>query len=397
MAVFQYIAKDEAGHEFTGTYKDIDSVALLREELSKTGYVLIEASREKAPRRSRRVKASEIVTFAYKFSEMYSAGLPIMGILETLEDQTPNHALKYIIKDIRQSVESGSNLTKAFGKYGNIFSGFFLGMLEAGETGGKLATTLEMSATYLENQADLKRKVRAAFIYPLVVSVLCFAVVGFIVTFVVPVFSKLYKQMHVPLPGPTRVLMDFSSLVRDWWWLIVIVVVAAAIVIRQFSKKPYFKARWDVFKLKMPVFGKLNRMVVVSHFTRTLGILTSVGVSLAKALEMASLVANNYKVTGIAKELQESVNAGNSLAKSLKEYDIFPTIITQLVISGEEAGMLPKMLNKGTDFLDKDIDRAIKGLLVKLEPALTVVLGVVVGLILIAVYLPMFDYMTHLK
>jgi type IV pilus assembly protein PilC len=201
----------------------------------------------------------------------------------------------------------------------------------------------------------------------------------------------------VPLPAPTRALMDFSSFVRDWWWVIVIVVVAAVIIIRRFSKKPYVKAKWDVFKLKMPIFGKLNRMVVISHFTRTLAILTSVGVSLAKALEMASLVANNYKVTEIAKELQESVNAGNSVAKSLKNYDIFPPVITQLVISGEEGGMLPKMLNKGTDFLDKDIDRAIKGLLVKLEPTLTVVLGIIVGSILIAVYLPMFDYMSHLK
>lgn len=397
MAVFQYTAKDETGHEFSGTYKDIDSVALLREELSKTGYVLLKADRKKAPRRSKRIKAQEVVTFVYKFSEMYSAGLPILGILETLENQTPNYALRYIIGDIRQSVESGSNLTRAFGKYGNVFSGFFLGMLEAGETGGKLAAALEMSAAYLEQQADLRRKVRAAFVYPLVVSVLCLGVVGFVVAFVVPVFSKLYSQMRVPLPGPTQVLVDISCLVRDWWWALAIVVVAAAIVIRRFSKTPYVKAKWDVLKLKMPVFGKLNRMVVISHFTRTLGILTSVGVSLAKALEMASLVANNRKVTEITNELQESVTAGNSIAKSLKNYDIFPTIITQLADSGEEAGLLPKMLSKGADFLDKDIDRTIKGLLVKLEPTLTVMLGVIVGLILIAIYLPMFDYMAHLK
>jgi len=149
MAVFQYTAKDEAGYKFSGTYTDINSVAKLREELGKMGYVLLKASREKMRRKPKRIKALEIVTFAYKFSEMYSAGLPIMGILETLEDQSPNHALKYVISDIRQSVESGSNLSKAFGKYKNIFSGFFLGMLEAGETGGKLATTLEMGAIYL--------------------------------------------------------------------------------------------------------------------------------------------------------------------------------------------------------------------------------------------------------
>jgi type IV pilus assembly protein PilC len=397
MTVFQYTAKDQVGHEFSGTYEDIDSVAGLREELSKMGYVLLKARRGKKRRKSGRIKESEIVTFAYKFSEMYSAGLPIIGILEMLEEQTTNYALKYIIGDVRQSIETGSNLTKAFGKYRNIFSGFFLGMIEAGETGGKLATVLEMSAAYLEEQADLKRKVRAAFIYPLIVSILCFAVVGFIVAFIVPVFAKLYQQMRVPLPAPTQALVNFSFLVRDWWWAIAIVVVAAVIIIRRFSRKPYVKAKWDAFKLKMPIFGKLNRMVVISHFTKTLSILTSVGVSLTKALEMSSLVADNYKVTEITKELQESVNAGNSVAKSFKNYDIFPTIITQLADSGEEAGVLPKMLGKGAGFLDKDIDRIIKGMLVKLEPALTVMLGILVGLILIAIYLPMFDYMTHLK
>jgi len=217
------------------------------------------------------------------------------------------------------------------------------------------------------------------------------------IAFVVPVFSKLYEQMHVSLPAPTRALINFSYLVRDWWWALGIVAVAATIILRQFSKRPYFRVRWDAFKLKMPIFGKLNRMVVISHFTRTLGILTSVGVSITESLEKASLVTNNYKVIEIAKELQESVKAGSSVAKSLKNYDIFPTIITQLADSGEEAGMLPKMLNKGADFLDKDIDRAIKGLLVKLEPTLTVILGIIVGLIVIAVYLPMFDYMAHLK
>jgi type IV pilus assembly protein PilC len=397
MSVFQYIAKDESGYKFSGIYKDVNSVAQLSEELGKMGYVLLKASREKTRRKSKRVKASEIVTFAYKFSEMYSAGLPIIGILDTLGDQSPNHGLKDVISDIRQSVESGSSLSKAFGKYRNMFSGFFLGMLEAGETGGKLATTLAMGATYLENQADLKRRVRAAFIYPLVVCLLCVGVVGFIVVFVVPIFSKLYEQMHVPLPTPTRVLVNFSYLVRNWWWVLGIVAAATTIILRQFSKKPFFRARWDAFKLKMPIFGRINRMVVVSHFTRTLSILTSVGVSIDEALEMASVVANNYKVTEIAKELQESVKTGSSVAKSLKNYEIFPTIITQLAASGEEAGMLPKMLNKGADFLDKDIDRVIKGLLVKLEPALTVILGVIVGLILIAIYLPMFDYMAYLK
>jgi len=147
----------------------------------------------------------------------------------------------------------------------------------------------------------------------------------------------------------------------------------------------------------MPVFAKLNRMVVISHFTRTFALLTSVGVSLIEALDVASLVAHNHKMAEITKELKESIQAGNPVGKSLKNYDIFPPMITQLAISGEEAGRLSEMLNKGADFLDKDIDRAINALLVKLEPALTVIMGTIVGFILMAVYLPMLDYMRHLK
>jgi len=398
MAVYEYTAKDETGSKFSGTYNDIDNVATLREELTKMGYVLVKTHRGKDPARKReRIKRSEVVTFTYRFAAMYSAGLSIVKCLETLEEQAENQAFKYIVADIRQKVETGSSLEKAFGEYRNIFSDFVLGMIEAGESGGKLATALEMSAAYLEKQIDLRRKVISAFAYPVVVGITCLVVVGFLLVFVIPVFSKLYKQMHVPLPAPTRALVELSSLVRDGWWAILIVAVGAVIILRRLSKNPHIRASWDAFKLNMPLFAKLNRMVVVSHFTRTFAMLTSVGVSLIKALDVASRVAHNTEVTKIAKGLQQAIEAGNPFAGSLKNYDMFPPMITQLATSGEEAGMLPEMLNKGADLLDKDIDQMIHALLVKLEPALTVIMGVIVGFILISVYLPMYDYMGHLK
>jgi len=398
MAVYEYTAKDKTGDKFSGTYDGIDNAAMLREELAKMGYVHVKARRKKTQaRKGKRIKQSEVVAFAYKFAGMYSAGLSILRCLETMEEQTENQAFKYVIADIRESVETGSSLEKAFVKHRNIFSAFFLGMLEAGESGGKLATALEMSATYLEKQTDLKLKVKSAFAYPIVVGIICFAVVGSLLVFVVPVFSKLYKQLHVPLPGPTQVLVGLSFLVRDWWWGILIVGAGTVIVLRWLSRNPRTRAKWDAFKLNMPVFAKLNRMVVISHFTRTFAMLASVGVSLVKALDVASVVAHNHKLTEIAKELQAAIEAGNSVAKSLKNYDIFPPMITQLAFSGEEVGKLPEMLNKGVDFLDKDIDRTINALIVKLEPALTVIMGAIVGFILMGVYLPMFDYMRHLK
>jgi type IV pilus assembly protein PilC len=398
MPVYKYTAKDHTGNRVSGTYNDIASVAILREELAKMGYVLLKVRRAKSPaKKSRRIKRSEIVGFTYKFAEMYSAGLSILRCLETLEEQAENQAFKDVLTDIRQNVETGSSLKNAFQKYSHLFSEFFLGMIEAGESGGGLATAIQMSAEYLEKQADLKLKVKSAFIYPIIMGVLCLVVVGGLLIFVVPMFSKLYKRLHVPLPGPTQALVVLSVLIRSWWWALLIVGVGVALLLRQLSKDPQIRARWDDFKLKMPVFAKLNRMVVVSHFTRTFAMLVSVGVSLVEALDVAGLVANNHKMTQITKELQEAIQVGNPVGTSLKNYDIFPPMITQLAISGEEVGELAKMLNKGADFLDRDIDRTIKSLLVKLEPALTVVMGAIVGFILMAVYLPMFDYMRYLK
>jgi len=398
MATYNYTAKDTSGNALVGTYDDINSVALLRQELGKMGYILVKARKQKnSTSKFKRIKQSEVVTFIYKFAEMYSAGLSITRVLEVLEEQNKNPAFTSIITDIRQNVENGSSLEKAFKKYSNIFSDFFSGMLEAGESGGNLTEALEMSAVYLEKQMELRRKLKSAFTYPIAVCIVCFIVVGCLMAFIVPIFSKLYKQLHVELPGPTYALLIGSSLLRSYWWAIPFIIIGLIVIIWRISKNITLKKKWDNFKLNMPVLGPVNRMVMTSHFTRTLGMLTSVGVSPIRAMDIASTVAHNHKMSNIAKELQDSIERGNSIGASLKKYKLFPPMIIQLALSGEEVGQVSKMLNKGADFLDKDIDRVINSLLIKLEPALTVLMGTIVGFILMAVYLPMFDYMQHLK
>lgn len=398
MAVYQYVAKDGTGRKFSGIYTDIDNVIGLRDELAKIGYVLVKARRKKNPTTKRkRIKRQEVATFAYKFAGMYSTGLSIVDCLETIEEQTENQTFKGVIADIKQSIQTGSSLKNACEKYRNIFSDFLLGMIEAGEASGKLGKTLDMSAVYLEKQADIRRKVVSAFAYPVIVTIMCFGVVAFLLAFVIPIFMKLYKQAHVPLPGPTRVLVGLSSLVTEQWWAILIVAAAGALVLRYLRQNPEVQAWWDDFKLKMPIFAKLNCMLVVSQFTRTFAMLISVGLPLIKALEVAGEVAHNYKMTEITKGLQQEIKAGNPIAKSFKKYAIFPPMIIQLAASGEQVGQLPEMLNKGVDLLEKDIDRAISSLLLKLEPALTIIMGAIVGLILMGAYLPMFDYMGHLE
>ena len=397
MAVYEYTARDTSGNEFHGSYGDIDSAATLRDELAKMGYVLVKSRKERKVTKKQRIKQADVVAFAYQFAEMCSAGLLIAQILGTLEQQAENPAFKCVIAEIRQDIEAGASLKKAFEKHKKLFSDFFLGMVEAGESASRLSEALNLSAEYLEKRMEVKRKVRSAFAYPIFVGGVCFLVLAGLLIFVVPVFAKIYRQLHVMLPAPTLVLLGISNLIRHRWWAILLAVIPVVLVLRSILRSPMIRARWDVFKLKIPVFGKLNRLVAVSQFVRTFAMLSSVGVPLIEALHVASDAAHNHKITEISKELQAAIKAGNSVGASLKKYDIFPPMIIQLATSGEEAGILSEMLNRGADFIDKDIDRATGSLLVKLEPALTVVMGIIVGIILMAVYLPMFDYMQHLK
>ena len=398
MAVYEYTAREENGTVFCGTDTEAGSVGGLRDELAKMGDTLIKVRKLKtASDKFVRISQVDVVTFVYKLAGMCSAGLSIIASLQTLEEQTDNNSLRLIISDIKQNLEAGSSLKDAFGKHRKIFSDFLIGMLEAGESSGKLSQTLTASAAYMEKQLELRRKVVSAFAYPAVVGVMCIVIVIALLLFVIPVFSNIYRQMHVALPGPTYFLIVLSVIIKQFWWIVLPVIAVFIFSLRKLAKNKQAKKKWDCLKLKLPLFGQLAQKIVVSRFIRTFAILVSAGVSLVKSFEVASLVADNSEISEITADLQKSIEAGCPVADSLKKHAIFPPIIIQLAASGEEAGLLADMLNKGVDFLDKDIDRSISSLLVKLEPAMTVIMGTIVGFILLSVYLPMFDYMSHLK
>ena len=398
MAVLEYTAKDRDGNRFSDICTDVDSVAVLREDLARMGDTLLKAKRRKTDTGKRaRVSQQDIATFAYKFAGMCSAGLSIICCLETLKEQTRNRAFRQVISDVRQSVAKGSTLKDAFEKHKDVFPPLFIGMVEAGESGGKLSETVKASAVYIEKQADFRHKIKSAFAYPVVVGILSVFVVSCLVVFIIPVFSNLYRQMHVPLPLPTKVLIDLSVLTRGWWWAILPLIAAGVFAAGAVSKNQRMKAKWDGFKLNMPIFAELNRMIVASGFIRTFAMLISAGIPLTQALTIASKVANNARLYNIADEIKDSIRAGNPIAASLTNHNIFPPVVVQMTACGEESGKLSDMLNKATDIMDKDIDRKIKAMLVKIEPAMTLIMGVVVGFVLLGVYLPMFDYMTHLK
>jgi len=398
MPTFQYTARDASGRELRGTYDEIAGVNELRGELTRIGYELVRARRVKErPARWSRIKAEDIATFAYKFSGMYSAGLSVTSCLETLADQAERPMLRRVLSDIKKRIEAGASLTKAFEPHRNIFSEFFLGMLEAGEASGKLVEALEMSAVYLEKREQLRAKVKSAFVYPIAVGVVCVAVLLGLLLFVVPVFTKLYANLHVALPWPTLLLVTLSKMLRTWWWLVLPVAIGGGWALKSVLHCGGLKRGWDRFKLHLPVFGRLNRLILVSRFMRPCAMLMSVGVSVLDAFRIAGEIVRHAEMTTVAKDLQKMAQAGNPVGRALAAHDIFPSEIVQMAVSGEQVGRLPDMLAKGVDLLDRDIERIIAALVVKLEPALTLIMGLVIGVVLMGVYLPMFDYMTHLK
>ncbi|MHC4226784.1 MAG: type II secretion system F family protein, partial [Planctomycetota bacterium] len=249
MAVYEYTARDRTGNEFNGSYSDVDSVSMLRTELDKMGYILVKTHKGKKAGKKQRIKQAEVVTFAYQFAGMCSAGLPIAKCLETLEEQAENPAFKCVIDEIRQNIEAGSSLKNAFEKHRKLFSDFFLGMVEAGESSSRLFEALNISAEYLEKRMDLNRRIRTAFAYPVFVGVVCLLVLTGLLAFVIPVFARIYEQLHVTLPGPTLLLVGLSDLIRHGWWAILLGLVPAAMALRRLLKLPSVEARWDVFKL----------------------------------------------------------------------------------------------------------------------------------------------------
>ncbi len=398
MASYEYTAKDRGGNLLTGSYQDIEGVSALREELLKVGYVMVRARRRKEASASfRQVRLDDIVAFCYKFSSMFGAGLSVTRCLETLGTQTNRPALRQILGDIRQKIEAGSSLAKAFDPYRSVFSELFVGMIEAGETAGKLPEALNLSTVYLEKRAQLRSKIRSAFVYPITVGIVCIAVTMCLLVFVIPVFSKLYSHMHVQLPLPTLVLITVSHILRQWFWLVAGLLGVGIWGTRKLFASRQVRAAWERIRKRLPLFGHLQQLIVVSRFIRPLAMLISVGVSILDAVRIAAGITRSEEMNRIAAAMQKNIQAGGTFAGTLTEHPLFPSEVVQMAASGEQVGKLAEMLAKAVDIIDRDIDRRIDALVIKLEPILTLVIGLVVGGLLIGIYLPMFDYMSHMK
>ncbi len=328
---------------------------------------------------------------------MISAGLSLTKCLTILSAQTESAALRGVIGQIGKDVEAGQSLSDALGKHPKVFPAIFVNMVRAGETGGVLDEVLARLADHLESEQQLKGKIKSAMTYPITMGGLVLVVLAAMMVFVVPTFEKMFADMGGTLPPITQMLVDLSNLVSSVWGIVVAVAIFGFIQLFRWWSGGPGKTIWDGAKLSMPVFGPLTRKIALAKFTRTFGTLVSAGVPILSALDIVADTAGNEVVANAVKHARTAIKEGETIAKPLSESNVFPSMLVQMIAVGEETGALDTMLNKIADFYDEEVAVATDGITSLIEPLMMASLGVIVGGMVIALYLPMFQVISLVK
>jgi type IV pilus assembly protein PilC len=343
------------------------------------------------------VKTRDVVIFTRQFATMINSGLPLVQSLDILAEQTENQFLRKTIQEVLYDVESGHTLADAMSRHPKIFTELYVNMVAAGEAGGILDTILLRLATFLEKNDALLRKIKGAMIYPAVILSVAASAIVILLIFVIPTFQNMFASAGVPLPLPTRIVIEMSSILKGYWWAVGGALVGIVIAIRAFYKTDNGRLVIDKMLLGMPILGDLQRKSAVSRFTRTLGTLVSSGVSILEGLEITAKTSGNRVIHDAVMGSRASIAGGETIAGPLKESGVFPPMVVQMINVGEQTGGLDDMLSKIADFYDEEVDAAVEALLSAMEPIMIVVLGVVVGGMIVAMYLPIFDMINAVK
>jgi type IV pilus assembly protein PilC len=401
MPVFVYRGKNRAGTKVTGeqmaSSKSELAAMLKRQQISVTK--VSEKGKEfSMPTFGSGVSQEEIAIFTRQFSVMIDAGLPLVQCLEILGGQQENKTFQKVLTGTRASVEGGSTLSAAMRQFEKIFDNLYVNMVEAGETGGILDIILQRLSTYIEKNVKLKRAVKSALIYPVVVLVVAAGVITLLLWKVVPIFTTLFVSLDVDLPLPTRIVIGLSHFVGSiFGFLMLVAVIAACIGLKVWYGTEGGRMVIDRALLKLPLVGILLRKIAVARFTRTLGTLISSGVPILEGLEITARSSGNAVVEKALLQTRKALEAGRTLADPLKESEVFPGMVTQMISVGEQTGAMDAMLQKIADFYEDEVDSAVKDLLAAMEPIMIVFLGVVVGGIVISMYLPLFTLIGKLS
>ena len=401
MATFAYSGRTRAGQNVTGERiaESIDAAvaALRREQILVTQINPVkEAAKGPVKVKARRVNAKNLAVFTRQFSVMIDAGLPLVQCLEILGTQEEDKNFSAVILATRSDVESGMSLADAMKRHPKTFDPLFTNMIAAGEAGGILDTILKRLATYIEKAVKLKAQVQSAMIYPIAVIVIAALVVGVILWKVIPTFASLFAGLGATLPLPTRIVIAASNGMVQFVPFVIPAFFALGFGFRTFYGTPSGRRIVDSTVLRMPVLGNLMRKIAVARFCRTLSTLLASGVSILEALDITARTAGNAIVEDAIMLTRKSIEGGDTIAAPLKETGVFPPMVVQMIGVGEATGALDTMLQKIADFYEEEVDVAVAGLLTLLEPIMIAFLGVVVGGIVIAMYLPIFDLISKL-
>jgi type IV pilus assembly protein PilC len=393
MPVFNYTGRSRGGQVLSGEMEAASReavVARLRSQQVMATSVRAKPRDITIPGFGGGVGEKDIVIFTRQFATMIDAGLPLVQCLEILASQQENKVFKKVLVEIRQSVESGSTFAAALKQHPKAFTSLYANMVEAGEAGGILDTILNRLAQYMEKAMALKKKVKSAMIYPSTIVTVALAVVTFLLIFVIPTFKTMFEGFNTALPLPTQIILEASRLVRGYFLYGAAVIVAGIFGLRAWYRTAAGRTTIDAFLLKTPVFGILIRKVAVAKFTRTLGTLISSGVAILDGLEITARTAGNKIVEQAVLRTRASIAEGKTIAEPLKESGVFPPMVVQMIAVGEQTGALDAMLSKIADFYDEEVDTAVGNLTSLLEPMLMVFLGVVIGGVVVAMYMPIF-------
>lgn len=338
------------------------------------------------------VNSKELAIFTRQFSVMIDAGLPLVQCLEILASQQENKIFQKVLTGTRAQVEGGATLSTAMRASPKVFDALYVNMVEAGETGGILDTILQRLSAYIEKNVKLQRAVKSALVYPVGVLSVAGAVIVLLLWKVVPIFATLFAGLGVDLPLPTRIVITLSHFIGSIFGFLIFVAFVGAIVgLKVWYGTPQGRMVMDTIVLKLPVMGMLMRKIAVARFTRTLGTLISSGVPILEGLDITARTAGNAVVEKALQKVRKSLEEGKSLTEPLKESEVFPGMVTQMIAVGEQTGAMDAMLQKIADFYEEEVDAAVKDLLTALEPIMIVFLGLVVGGVVISMYLPLFS------
>ena len=401
MASFEYTGRDQAGNSVSGVVTAADMGEARKMLRYKNHYVLSvrEQAAQQGQARSgsglrRKIPLDDMVVMSRQFATLIRAGLSILDCLTTIAEQTENALLAETLTQVRLDVMTGSTLAGAMRKHPRVFNPVYIALVQAGEAGGVLEATLETAAMQFNQQAELVEKVKAALTYPTLVIISAVGVVVFMLVFIVPVFSGIYKQFHAELPAVTRLLVLMSQVVLHYWWLVGAGMGGAVWATRQIITTPEGRRAWDGLKLKTPLMGKLARKIAIARFAQTFAGATRAGVPILSALQVSAETAGNRIIFDAVMQAAGFITEGATLSVPLAQTGQFPSMVTRMIAAGEHSGNLDAMLDEITRFYHRDIEHSVGKLTRLMEPLMTIVVGGIVLFILLALYMPVF-YLTQ--